>query len=83
MYPILYDIQGKVLLYFPYSSNLTGVQGGKCDNWLWYGDRPNPNPLCCLELVKKFVVVVGGGGGWWWVCKPILVLSLGFDQAEQ
>ena len=24
------------------------------------------------------------GGGWWWVvCRPILVLSLGFDQAEQ
>jgi hypothetical protein len=27
-------------------------------------------------------VVVGGGGGWW-VCKPILVLSFGFGQAEQ
>ena len=31
----------------------------------------------CLELVKRFVV----GGGW--VCKPILVFSLNFDQAEQ
>jgi hypothetical protein len=28
-------------------------------------------------MVKQFVV---GGGGW---CKPILVLSFGFDQAEQ
>ena len=41
--------------------------------------------LGCLELVKKFVVgggwVSGGGGGW--VCKPILVFSLGFGQAEQ
>jgi hypothetical protein len=32
--------------------------------------------------------VVGGGGGWWWVvvvvvCKPILVLSFDFGQAEQ
>ena len=35
--------------------------------------------LCFRELAKKFVVVVGGG----WVCKPILVFSLGFDQAEQ
>lgn len=34
------------------------------------------NPLCWLELVKKFLVVVV-------VCKPILVFSLGFDQAEQ
>ena len=24
-----------------------------------------------------------GGGGWWWVCKPIVMFSLGFDQAEQ
>jgi hypothetical protein len=30
---------------------------------------------------QKFIVVVGGW--WWWVCKPILVFSLGFDQAEQ
>ena len=37
--------------------------------------------LGCLELVKKFVVGGGGGGGW--VCKPILVFSLGFGQAEQ
>jgi hypothetical protein len=38
-----------------------------------------------MELVKKFLVV--GGGGLWWVlvvvCKPILVFSLGFYQAEQ
>ena len=34
------------------------------------------NPLCWLELVKKFLVVVV-------VCKPILVSSLGSDQAEQ
>ena len=34
------------------------------------------NPLCWLELVKKFLVVVV-------VCKPILVFSLGFDQDEQ
>ena len=27
------------------------------------GDIPNSNPLCCMELVKKFVVVVGG-----WLC---------------
>jgi hypothetical protein len=26
-------------------------------------------------------VVVGGGGGGW--CKPVLVLSFGFSQAEQ
>ena len=38
--------------------------------------------LGCLELVKKFVVGGGGGGGGW-VCKPILVFSLGFGQAEQ
>ena len=35
-----------------------------------------------MELVKK-IVVGGGGGGWVVVCKPILVFSLGFGQAEQ
>ena len=33
-------------------------------------------------LGEKFVVVVVGGGGWV-VLKPILVFSLGLDQAEQ
>ena len=27
--------------------------------------------------------MVGGGGGGGWVCKPIIVLSLDLDQAEQ
>jgi hypothetical protein len=30
-----------------------------------------------------WVVVVGGGGWWVVVCKPILVLSFDFGQAEQ
>ena len=38
--------------------------------------------LGCLELVKKFVVVVLVVGGWV-VCKPILVFSFDFGQAEQ
>ena len=44
------------------------------DSTLQYGDIPNPNPLCCLELVKKFVEVL---------CTPILMFSLGFDQTEK
>ena len=55
----------------------------KSFNWLigfYYGNMPRPKPLCCLELVKKFVVVGGGGG---WVCKPILVFSFALDQAEK
>jgi hypothetical protein len=32
MHPILFGIQGKILLYFKYSFNLTGVQGGKLMN---------------------------------------------------
>ena len=26
---------------------------------------------------------MGGGWWWWWVCKPILVFSFDFSQAEQ
>ena len=38
------------------------------------------------SLSGRKVPCGGGGGGWWWVVvvfKPILVFSLGFDQAEQ
>ena len=43
----------------------------------YYGNIPRSKPLCGLEVVNKFMVVVGV------VCKPILVFSFGFDQAEQ
>jgi hypothetical protein len=49
--------------------------------WLYQGDLPRPKPLCCLDVVKKFVMFGGGGGGGW-VCKHILELRLCFDQAE-
>ena len=59
---------------FKYLSYIKGLFG------LYYGVIPISNPLCCLELVKKFVV---GGQVVVVLCKPILVFSLGFDQADQ
>ena len=73
-----------VVYKIPLSFNLTKAIfcGGRGLFCLYYGNTPRTKRLCCLEFDKKFVM------GWWWVvvvveCKPILVFSFDFGQAEQ